>query len=170
MEMQAWRYWKSWNYGELCPDNKSQFHVPSFRPPQPSHYGLFEKSSADPCCDASVALTMCCVVHDMFLIMDRFDPKKGFWCQLLEGGKTKCLGKSKGRRYPDMDPEVQMEITLRSINILPLSFSSTWFQLTSLVCFSPRRSSGSTIGITTLSSPSCCTGWVSHCPAGSEKN
>ncbi|XP_061643626.1 bifunctional heparan sulfate N-deacetylase/N-sulfotransferase 1-like isoform X2 [Phyllopteryx taeniolatus] len=34
-----------------------------------------------------------------------FDPKKGFWCQLLEGGKTKCLGKSKGRRYPDMDPE-----------------------------------------------------------------
>ncbi|KAJ4946424.1 hypothetical protein JOQ06_024091 [Pogonophryne albipinna] len=36
-----------------------------------------------------------------------FDPKKGFWCQLLEGGKTKCLGKSKGRRYPDMDPESQ---------------------------------------------------------------
>ncbi|CAB1337053.1 unnamed protein product, partial [Coregonus sp. 'balchen'] len=34
-----------------------------------------------------------------------FDPKKGFWCQLLVGGKTKCLGKSKGRRYPDMDPE-----------------------------------------------------------------
>lgn len=39
--------------------------------------------------------------------MYRFDPKKGFWCQLLEGGKTKCLGKSKGRRYPDMDPEVR---------------------------------------------------------------
>ncbi|CAL8333974.1 unnamed protein product [Gadus morhua 'NCC'] len=36
-----------------------------------------------------------------------FDPKKGFWCQLLEGGKTKCLGKSKGRRYPDMTPESQ---------------------------------------------------------------
>ncbi|XP_055782586.1 bifunctional heparan sulfate N-deacetylase/N-sulfotransferase 1-like isoform X2 [Salvelinus fontinalis] len=36
-----------------------------------------------------------------------FDPKKGFWCQLLEGGKTKCLGKSKGRKYPDMDPESQ---------------------------------------------------------------
>uniref|UniRef100_A0A2K5KG83 Bifunctional heparan sulfate N-deacetylase/N-sulfotransferase 1 n=1 Tax=Colobus angolensis palliatus TaxID=336983 RepID=A0A2K5KG83_COLAP len=33
----------------------------------------------------------------------RFDPKKGFWCQLLEGGKTKCLGKSKGRKYPEMD-------------------------------------------------------------------
>ncbi|XP_043925306.1 bifunctional heparan sulfate N-deacetylase/N-sulfotransferase 1 [Protopterus annectens] len=34
-----------------------------------------------------------------------FDPKKGFWCQLLEGGKTKCLGKSKGRKYPEMDSD-----------------------------------------------------------------
>uniref|UniRef100_UPI00398E9AF3 bifunctional heparan sulfate N-deacetylase/N-sulfotransferase 4-like isoform X2 n=1 Tax=Pristiophorus japonicus TaxID=55135 RepID=UPI00398E9AF3 len=34
-----------------------------------------------------------------------FDPQKGFWCQLLEGGKTKCLGKSKGRKYPAMDLE-----------------------------------------------------------------
>ncbi|XP_045393325.1 bifunctional heparan sulfate N-deacetylase/N-sulfotransferase 4 isoform X2 [Lemur catta] len=34
-----------------------------------------------------------------------FDPQKGFWCQLLEGGKTKCLGKNKGRKYPPMDPE-----------------------------------------------------------------
>lgn len=34
------------------------------------------------------------------------DPKKGFWCQLLEGGKTKCLGKSKGRKYPEMDLDV----------------------------------------------------------------
>ncbi|XP_046899007.1 bifunctional heparan sulfate N-deacetylase/N-sulfotransferase 1-like [Hypomesus transpacificus] len=34
-----------------------------------------------------------------------FDPKKGFWCQLMDGGKTKCLGKSKGRRYPDMDAD-----------------------------------------------------------------
>ncbi|TSQ35301.1 Bifunctional heparan sulfate N-deacetylase/N-sulfotransferase 1 [Bagarius yarrelli] len=37
-----------------------------------------------------------------------FDPKKGFWCQLLEGGKTKCLGKSKGKRYQDMTSESQM--------------------------------------------------------------
>lgn len=36
----------------------------------------------------------------------RFDPKKGFWCQLLDGGQTKCLGKSKGQRYPDMDTQV----------------------------------------------------------------
>ncbi|XP_039615545.1 bifunctional heparan sulfate N-deacetylase/N-sulfotransferase 4 [Polypterus senegalus] len=34
-----------------------------------------------------------------------FDPQKGFWCQLLEGGRTKCLGKSKGRKYSPMDAE-----------------------------------------------------------------
>ncbi|XP_050800373.1 bifunctional heparan sulfate N-deacetylase/N-sulfotransferase 4 isoform X2 [Gopherus flavomarginatus] len=34
-----------------------------------------------------------------------FDPHKGFWCQLVEEGKTKCLGKSKGRKYPPMDQE-----------------------------------------------------------------
>lgn len=42
------------------------------------------------------------------LIICRFDPKKGFWCQLLEGGKTKCLGKSKGRKYPEMDSDVSI--------------------------------------------------------------
>ncbi|XP_041446383.1 bifunctional heparan sulfate N-deacetylase/N-sulfotransferase 3 isoform X2 [Xenopus laevis] len=34
-----------------------------------------------------------------------FDSQKGFWCQVLEEGKTKCLGKSKGRKYPPMDSE-----------------------------------------------------------------
>uniref|UniRef100_A0A8I3WAR5 [heparan sulfate]-glucosamine N-sulfotransferase n=1 Tax=Callithrix jacchus TaxID=9483 RepID=A0A8I3WAR5_CALJA len=34
-----------------------------------------------------------------------FDSHKGFWCQLLEEGKTKCLGKSKGRKYPPMDSD-----------------------------------------------------------------
>ncbi|CAI9586832.1 unnamed protein product [Staurois parvus] len=34
-----------------------------------------------------------------------FSPEKGFWCQLLEGGKTKCLGKNKGRKYPTMHIE-----------------------------------------------------------------
>jgi len=43
------------------------------------------------------------------LSLYRFDPKKGFWCQLLEGGKTKCLGKSKGRKYPEMDSDVSMQ-------------------------------------------------------------
>lgn len=52
----------------------------------------------------------------------RFDPKKGFWCQLLEGGKTKCLGKSKGRRYPEMDPEVR---TFHTPHCTSCCFSST---------------------------------------------
>lgn len=36
-----------------------------------------------------------------------YDESKGFWCQRVEGGRPKCLGKSKGRKYPDMTPEVQ---------------------------------------------------------------
>uniref|UniRef100_A0A4W3H1H7 [heparan sulfate]-glucosamine N-sulfotransferase n=1 Tax=Callorhinchus milii TaxID=7868 RepID=A0A4W3H1H7_CALMI len=32
-----------------------------------------------------------------------YDDSKNFWCQVVEGGKAKCLGKSKGRKYPDMD-------------------------------------------------------------------
>ncbi|MGH0126436.1 UNVERIFIED_CONTAM: hypothetical protein FKN15_028591 [Acipenser sinensis] len=35
-----------------------------------------------------------------------FDDSKGFWCQRLEMGRTRCLGKSKGRKYPDLEPEV----------------------------------------------------------------
>ncbi|KAG8592985.1 hypothetical protein GDO81_000686 [Engystomops pustulosus] len=34
-----------------------------------------------------------------------FSTEKGFWCQLLDGGKTKCLGKNKGRKYAPMDLE-----------------------------------------------------------------
>lgn len=34
-----------------------------------------------------------------------FDESKGFWCQKAEAGRTRCLGKSKGRKYPDMNPE-----------------------------------------------------------------
>lgn len=33
----------------------------------------------------------------------RYDPKKGFFCQLVNGDHTKCLGKSKGRSYPPME-------------------------------------------------------------------
>uniref|UniRef100_A0A8C2S921 [heparan sulfate]-glucosamine N-sulfotransferase n=1 Tax=Capra hircus TaxID=9925 RepID=A0A8C2S921_CAPHI len=40
--------------------------------------------------------------------LSRFDEDKGFWCQGLEGGKTRCLGKSKGRKYPDMDAESRL--------------------------------------------------------------
>ncbi|XP_030048126.1 LOW QUALITY PROTEIN: bifunctional heparan sulfate N-deacetylase/N-sulfotransferase 3-like [Microcaecilia unicolor] len=37
-----------------------------------------------------------------------FDSHKGFWCQLLEEGKTRCLGRSKGRKYPGMDTECRV--------------------------------------------------------------
>lgn len=33
----------------------------------------------------------------------RFDSKKGFYCQITSSNSTKCLGKSKGRIYPEMD-------------------------------------------------------------------
>uniref|UniRef100_A0A8C5LP71 Bifunctional heparan sulfate N-deacetylase/N-sulfotransferase 1 n=1 Tax=Leptobrachium leishanense TaxID=445787 RepID=A0A8C5LP71_9ANUR len=41
-----------------------------------------------------------------------FDSHKGFWCQLLEEGKTKCLGKSKGRKYPAMDSECRTFLSI----------------------------------------------------------
>lgn len=33
----------------------------------------------------------------------RFDKKKGFYCQVVKGDSTKCLGRSKGRQYPPME-------------------------------------------------------------------
>lgn len=33
----------------------------------------------------------------------RFDPKKGFFCSIVNNNDTKCLGKGKGRIYPPMD-------------------------------------------------------------------
>ncbi|KAK6290865.1 hypothetical protein J4Q44_G00387350 [Coregonus suidteri] len=35
-----------------------------------------------------------------------FDQQKGFWCQLSEEGKTKCLW-SEGQKYPPMEPEAR---------------------------------------------------------------
>ena len=35
----------------------------------------------------------------------RYDPKKGFFCQVINGDHTKCLGRSKGRHYPPMDTQ-----------------------------------------------------------------
>ncbi|XP_072559745.1 bifunctional heparan sulfate N-deacetylase/N-sulfotransferase 2-like isoform X2 [Paramormyrops kingsleyae] len=37
-----------------------------------------------------------------------FDKNKGFWCQRLDGGRTKCLGKGKGRKYPAMASETRV--------------------------------------------------------------
>ncbi|XP_059474716.1 bifunctional heparan sulfate N-deacetylase/N-sulfotransferase [Neocloeon triangulifer] len=33
----------------------------------------------------------------------RYDPKKGFFCQVVNEDHTKCLGRSKGRQYAQMD-------------------------------------------------------------------
>lgn len=42
----------------------------------------------------------------------RYDPKKGFYCQVVNDMRNKCLGKSKGRNYPPMD-EKSMKILQR---------------------------------------------------------
>jgi heparan sulfate N-deacetylase/N-sulfotransferase NDST2 len=42
-----------------------------------------------------------------------FDEKKGFFCQSTGGGKTKCLGKSKGRKYPPMDDKSAAFVKVR---------------------------------------------------------
>ncbi|XP_016809549.1 bifunctional heparan sulfate N-deacetylase/N-sulfotransferase 1 isoform X5 [Pan troglodytes] len=57
-----------------------------------------------------------------------FDPKKGFWCQLLEGGKTKCLGKSKGRKYPEMDLDVSGGHTTCSTCIRSRAFLKDYYR------------------------------------------
>jgi hypothetical protein len=35
----------------------------------------------------------------------------------LEEGKTKCLGKSKGRKYPPMDSNVSIELKKYKLNV-----------------------------------------------------
>lgn len=40
-----------------------------------------------------------------------YDDSKGFWCQRLEGGRAKCLGKSKGRKYAEMSTETRAYLT-----------------------------------------------------------
>lgn len=62
-----------------------------------------------------------------------------------------------------------------TLRYVPFSLSvclllCVFFFFTLVVCFSLRRSSGSTTGITTLSCPKCSTGWASLCPVGSAKN
>jgi heparan sulfate N-deacetylase/N-sulfotransferase NDST2 len=44
----------------------------------------------------------------------RFDTKKGYYCQIVNDMRNKCLGKSKGRNYPPMD-EKSMKILQRLV-------------------------------------------------------
>ena len=37
----------------------------------------------------------------------KYDRRKGFYCQMTSSGKTKCLGKGKGRQYPPMTTQSQ---------------------------------------------------------------
>ncbi|XP_076851937.1 bifunctional heparan sulfate N-deacetylase/N-sulfotransferase 2 [Brachyhypopomus gauderio] len=63
-----------------------------------------------------------------------FDESKGFWCQRVDGGRPKCLGKSKGRKYSEMTPETRAFLTdyyrehnrelLRLLNRLGLTLPS----------------------------------------------
>lgn len=39
----------------------------------------------------------------------RYSPSKGFHCRLLDG-KTKCLGESKGRKYPEMPENLRRKL------------------------------------------------------------
>lgn len=59
------------------------------------------------CPSRNSLLGILALTRTLFFDLCRFDPKKGFWCQLLDGGKTTCLGKSKGKKYSDMKLEVQ---------------------------------------------------------------
>ncbi|CAH1793564.1 unnamed protein product [Owenia fusiformis] len=42
----------------------------------------------------------------------RYNPKKGFYCQLVQGDRTKCLGRSKGRVYPPMELKAEKFLKL----------------------------------------------------------
>ena len=54
-------------------------------------------------------LVYCLNIRRMFSndgpFLFRYDPKKGFFCQVINGDHTKCLGRSKGRHYPPMDSQ-----------------------------------------------------------------
>ena len=38
----------------------------------------------------------------------RYNPRKGFYCQVVREDHTQCLGRSKGRQYPPMDPHAEL--------------------------------------------------------------
>lgn len=40
---------------------------------------------------------------NLFNFFNRFDSKKGFFCQVSSTNKSDCLGRSKGRHYPPMN-------------------------------------------------------------------
>lgn len=47
----------------------------------------------------------------------RYDPKKGFFCQVTNEDRTKCLGKSKGRQYPPMEDRSYKLLQVRTLAV-----------------------------------------------------
>jgi hypothetical protein len=50
------------------------------------------------------------------MLICRYDPKKGFFCQVVNEDHTKCLGRSKGRQYPPMEDK-----SYRLLQVLDMS-------------------------------------------------
>jgi len=51
----------------------------------------------------------------MYDIIFKFDHENGFWCQLLEGEKTKCT-ELKDQKYVSMNQEVTFKKTTEVLN------------------------------------------------------
>lgn len=68
----------------------------------------------------------------------RFDESKGFWCQKVETGRSRCLGKSKGRKYPEMNPEVKLISQHQSFSCricrLKLKQNALWLKSKQIDC------------------------------------
>ncbi|XP_014676238.1 PREDICTED: bifunctional heparan sulfate N-deacetylase/N-sulfotransferase 4-like, partial [Priapulus caudatus] len=41
----------------------------------------------------------------------KYDPNKGFYCQVINDDHTKCLGRSKGRLYAAMEPNAEKALS-----------------------------------------------------------
>lgn len=49
---------------------------------------------------------------DLYSVVDffQFDADKGFYCYYNHSTALKCLGESKGRKHPTMDPETKRKL------------------------------------------------------------
>lgn len=61
----------------------------------------------------------------------RYDPKKGFFCQVLNGDHTKCLGKSKGRLYQPMEEKAYKML---QVGVFVVSFLRVYLFFIKIFC------------------------------------
>ena len=61
---------------------------------------------------------------NFFFFTFRYDARKGFFCQVVNGDHTKCLGRSKGRHYPAMDVQSAkyLQVITRMSNFLIIHY------------------------------------------------